>query len=107
MTSQPRFDEIVHGPKRLQICAFLAPLDSAEFSAVRASLGVSDSVLSKHVAVLKDAGYLKVRKVTSASRLRTWLSLTDAGQQAFEGHLAALHQMLAASAATGVGTVGR
>lgn len=52
----PRFDAVVHAPLWLQICAMLAAVRSAEFAAVRDELRVSDSVLSKHVKVLDDAG---------------------------------------------------
>jgi DNA-binding MarR family transcriptional regulator len=90
MKAHARFDEIVHAPNRLQICAILAGVDSAEFSSVRQGLGVADSVLSKHVATLHEAGYVAVHKSTCASRVRTSLSLTAAGHIAYEGHVAAL-----------------
>ena len=89
----PRFDAVVHAPLRLQVCAMLAAVDSAEFAVVRDELGVSDSVLSKHVKVLEDAGYAKVRKAVVASRQRTWLSLTKAGRMALAGHVAELQRM--------------
>ena len=72
----------------------LAAVDSAEFSAVRDELGVSDSVLSKHVRVLEEAGYLAVKKATIASRQRTWLALTKAGRAALEGHVAELQRLM-------------
>ncbi len=76
MTAAPDFNDLVHAPNRLRICALLAAVSSAEFSTVREALGVADSVLSKHVAVLHDAGYVEVHKSTCASRVRTSLSLT-------------------------------
>ena len=85
---QPRFDPVVHAPPRLQICGLLAAVDSMEFAAVRDSIGVSDSVLSKHVKHLEEAGYLQVRKATIASRQRTSLALTKAGRSAFAAHVA-------------------
>lgn len=51
-------------------------------------------VLSKHVRVLHEAGYLDVHKSTSASRVRTSLSLTRAGRVAYDGHLAALRAIV-------------
>jgi DNA-binding MarR family transcriptional regulator len=74
----------------LQICALLAAADSVDFSTLREALGVADSVLSKHTAVLQNAGYVKVHKSTCASRMKTSLSLTAAGRTAYEGHVAAL-----------------
>lgn len=84
------FDPVIHAPTRLQICAILSATDEAEFALVREETGVSDSVLSKHVKQLEDAGYVRVRKATLASRQRTWLSMTRAGKRAFSAHVQAL-----------------
>ena len=94
MTTAARFDEIVHAPNRLQICAMLAAVESADFPAVREGLGVADSVLSKHVRVLHEAGYVAIHKATCASRVRTSLSLTTAGRAAYQGHVAALQAIV-------------
>lgn len=83
-------DPVIHAPVRLQICALLSGTDEAEFALIREETGVSDSVLSKHVRQLEEAGYVRVRKATLASRQRTWLSLTKAGAQAFAAHVRAL-----------------
>ena len=99
--SPQRFDPVVHAPNRLQICAMLAAVSSAEFGAVRDELGVRDPTLSKHVKVLEEAGYLTISKATVASRQRTWLALTAQGREAFAGHVAALHELLGAAPVTG------
>jgi DNA-binding MarR family transcriptional regulator len=90
---EPRFDAVVHAPPRLQICGLLAAVDSMDFAAVRNSLGVSDSVLSKHVKQLEEAGYVTVGKATIASRQRTKLALTRAGRAAFAAHVAELRRI--------------
>jgi DNA-binding MarR family transcriptional regulator len=90
---EPRFDAVVHAPPRLQICGLLSVVDSAEFPAVRDAVGVSDSVLSKHVKQLEEAGYVRVRKATVAARQRTSLSLTTAGRAAFDAHVAELRRI--------------
>ena len=90
---EPRFDAVVHAPPRLQICGLLAAVDLMEFSAVRDAVGVSDSVLSKHVRQLEEAGYVRVRKATGASRQRTSLELTPAGHAAFNAHVAELRRI--------------
>lgn len=59
-----RFDEVVHAPNRLRICALLAASSSAEFAVLRDILGVADSVVSKHLKVLQDAGYVAISKPT-------------------------------------------
>jgi len=89
------FDETIHAPHRLRICAFLDATASAEFSAIRDMLGVADSVVSKHVKVLQAAGYVSLDKPTGrGGRVRTWLSLTPAGRRAFAGHVRALRELV-------------
>jgi DNA-binding MarR family transcriptional regulator len=90
---QPRFDAVVHAPPRLQVCGLLAAVDTMEFAAVRDAVGVSDSVLSKHVRQLEEAGYVRIGKATVASRVRTSLSLTKAGRAAFDAHVAELRRI--------------
>jgi DNA-binding MarR family transcriptional regulator len=94
VSTAARFDEIVHAPNRLQICAVLSAVSSADFAAVREGLGVADSVLSKHIRVLHEAGYIDVHKSTCASRVRTSMSMTAAGRAAYDGHLAALRAIV-------------
>jgi DNA-binding MarR family transcriptional regulator len=93
------FDLTIHAPIRLQACSALAGVDSHDFAGLRAALDVSESVLSKHLKVLEQAGYVAVRKATSDGRQRTWLALTPAGRKAFAAHAAALRSLLASASA--------
>ncbi len=95
----PGLDPLIHAPVRLQICAILSAADEAEFALVREETGVSESVLSKQVKLLEEAGYVAVRKATLASRQRTWLSLTKAGRAAFATHMRALTRLAEQAAA--------
>lgn len=88
-------DPALHAAARLQIAALLARVDEAEFAAIRDIVEVSDSVLSKHLSALGDAGYVRLRKAPMDGRQRTWASLTSAGRKAFAAHLAALQQLVA------------
>ncbi len=88
-------DPVIHATNRLQICCMLAAVDTMDFATIRESLDVSESVLSKHVKVLEEAGYLSVSKTPSGGRLRTWLALTLNGRKALKGHLNALTAMIA------------
>jgi DNA-binding MarR family transcriptional regulator len=88
------FDPVIHAPPRLQICARLAAAETVDFATVREMLDVSESVLSKHVKVLEEAGYVAVRKAASDHRLRTWLALTAPGRRAFAAHAAALRSLV-------------
>lgn len=90
-------DPIIHAPMRLQITAILAVVNDAEFATVRDAVGASDSVLSKHVAQLVEAGYVKMRKAALGGRQRTWLSLTREGRRAFADHMEALQALVAAA----------
>ena len=96
MKPRPEFDEVVHAPNRLKICALLATAATVEFATLRDTLGVADSVTSKQLKVLTEAGYVKLSKPTgTGGRVKTWVTLTPAGRKAFEGHLAMLQQMAA------------
>ena len=87
-------DLALHAPARLQIAAVLARVDEVEFATLREITDVSDSVLSKHLSALGEAGYVKLRKAAQAGRQRTWAALTPAGAKAFKAHLAALQALI-------------
>ncbi len=95
--SEAAFDELIHAPLRLQICAMLSPVRSLPFSDVRDSLEISDSVLSKHLSALAAAGYVEVSRVRANSRSRRQVTLTKPGRTALGGHLAALKAIAAAA----------
>jgi DNA-binding MarR family transcriptional regulator len=86
-------DAVIHAPNRLKICALLGPLEEAEFQLLRESIGISDSVLSKHLKQLEEAGYVKLNKRMVNGRPRTWARLTGRGRQAFAAHVAALQEI--------------
>ncbi|MDH7971853.1 transcriptional regulator [Sphingomonas sp. AR_OL41] len=90
MTARLTFDPVIHAPARLQIMAVLAGVQDAEFAMLRTTADVSDSVLSKHLAALNEAGYVRLRKAALDGRQRTWVSLTRTGRTAFRDHVAAL-----------------
>lgn len=92
--SNAHFDSLIHAPNRLKICALLAPIASLEFTTLCEQLGVSDSVLSKHIKSLEDAGYVVIEKKASQGRQRTWLSLSAKGRKAFNGHVSALKEIV-------------
>ncbi len=95
--SRAAFDELIHAPLRLQICAMLAPVQSLPFADIRDSLDISDSVLSKHLTALAEAGYVEVSRVRADSRSRRQVALTKPGRTALRGHLAALQAIVAAA----------
>ncbi|WP_344770661.1 transcriptional regulator [Aeromicrobium panaciterrae] len=94
--TEPKFDELIHPSTRLSIVALLAPADWIDFAFVRDHLKLSDSALSKQFATLEEAGYLKVERPVSDRRRRVRVRLTAAGRKAFDGHVAALREVLGA-----------
>ena len=51
----PVFDDVIHEPHRLRICAMLVPSSGTDFATVRDEMGLSDSALSKHLKALHRA----------------------------------------------------
>lgn len=86
-------DDLLGHPVRFSIVAMLVAASKVEFSFVRDQLEVSDSMLSKQVSALEQAGYVKVDKGFIGKRARTWLSITRVGRSTFERHLAALRRI--------------
>jgi DNA-binding MarR family transcriptional regulator len=87
-------DELVVAPARLKLLVTLTAVSEAEFSTVRDSLEVSDSVLSKHLAALESVDYVKRRKGVHRGRRTTWISLTPRGRKALKEHIAALRALI-------------
>jgi DNA-binding MarR family transcriptional regulator len=87
-------DPLIHPPARLQVVTTLSAVSEAEFATLRAALQVSDSVLSKHISTLADAGYVHSRKGVQAGRRTTWISLTNTGRKALHEHVTALRQLI-------------
>ncbi len=87
---QVRFDELIHAPKRLRICALLAAVAAVEYATLREAIESSDSVLSKHLSTLEQAGYVTTSREVRSSRHHVWVNLTPTGRQAYNAHLAAL-----------------
>ena len=61
---------------------------------LRDLLGVADSVLSKHLKTLDEAGYVRTSKQKATTgRPRTWIRLTREGRSAMQGHVAELRRL--------------
>ena len=89
-----RLDTVIHSPNRLQICSLLSPVEAAEFQVLREELGISDSVLSKHIKQLEKVGYVEQRKNKLNGRQRTWVYLTNKGRKAFKVHIRELKRLV-------------
>ena len=96
--TEPRFDQVIHEPTRLQICGILSAVDEADFATLRDTIGIADSVTSKHLAALEFHGYVTLSKRRhGGGRRRTWAALTARGRKAFAGHVAELQRLASLS----------
>ncbi|MEU7900178.1 transcriptional regulator [Nonomuraea sp. NPDC049152] len=68
-------------------------VDRADFRFLKETIEVSDSLLSKHMLTLEEAGYVEVHKSFVGKRPRTSLSLTDEGRAAFAAYTAVLRRI--------------
>lgn len=89
-----RLDGLVHQPVRFSLMAALAKADELEFRLLREALGVSDSLLSRQISTLEEAGYVTVRKGYVGKRPRTWVALTRAGRDRYQEHVKALREIV-------------
>jgi DNA-binding MarR family transcriptional regulator len=101
-----RLDDTVHQRVRLGILAVLREAGRADFGYLRDALELTDGNLSRHIAVLEQAGLVKVDKGFDGKRPRTWVKATRAGRAALKAELAALQELIARVEGTG-STVGR
>lgn len=88
-------DPVIHAPKRLAAMAVLANATTTSFSFLRDHLGISDSVLSKQMTTLENAGYVKPTKIRGPGGT-TSFEITREGRAAYERHLAALRAIVGA-----------
>ena len=97
MVVEAQPDEVVHNMVRLRMCGLLRSVEALTFAALGETLELSKPTLSKHLRVLTDAGYTTMSRSSSDQRddrrQITWVRLTREGQQAFDGHVAALRQI--------------
>ncbi|MGO4383433.1 winged helix-turn-helix domain-containing protein [Specibacter sp. RAF43] len=98
MTTSPehprhRLNELIHSPVRFSIMAALAGAESLDFKDLRDAIQISDSLLSKQLAVLEKAGYLTIKKRFVGKMPRTSASLTPDGRDAWTGHLQTLRDI--------------
>lgn len=79
-----RLDRVIHEPGRLQIVAWLATLEEADFLFLLHQTGLTRGNLSSHLSKLETAGYLSAEKAFVERIPRTVYRLTDAGRSAFQ-----------------------
>jgi len=78
------FDRLIHEPSRLVIMAVLYACESADFTYLLNTTGLSKGNLSAHLRKLADAGYLRISKSFKGNYPYTTCALTREGRRAFE-----------------------
>jgi DNA-binding MarR family transcriptional regulator len=90
-----KLDDTVHQRVRLGILAVLSESRRADFAYLRDALDLTDGNLSRHIAVLEQAGLVKVEKGFEGKRPRTWVEATRAGRRALAAEMKALRELIA------------
>ncbi len=72
----------------------LASSEQVDFGFLKTELGLTDGNLGAHLTTLEQSAYIKVEKTFVGKRPKTFLSVTRAGRRAFDGHVAALREIL-------------
>lgn len=91
----PRLElsDVLHQPVRFSIAAALAHTETMDFKDLRNAIQVSDSVLSKQLSHLENAGFVEIKKAFVGKFPRTSVRLTPAGQGAWSHHLDTLRKI--------------
>jgi len=87
-------DERVHQRHRLGVLTIAAEAERAEFGYLRDALGLTPGNLSRHLAVLEEAGLIMTEKGYHGRRPRTWVRITRQGRAALAAEMAALTELL-------------
>lgn len=87
-------DPVIHAPKRLAAMAVLSSATQVDFKFMKDHLKINDSDLSKQMAALEQAGYLKISKSGRGPGSTTTYRLTRAGRVAYVAHRDALRAIL-------------
>lgn len=95
MTSHPihDLDDDVHQRVRLGILASLHGTAKVDFAHLKATLGVTDGNLGRHLEALDQAGLI-TRRTTNEGRPRTWVKITTKGKRALRTEVTALQRLL-------------
>ncbi len=86
-------DPHVHQPTRLRILMLLSGVDSADFTFLLKTLGLTKGNLSSHMTRLEEAGYIEVTKSFNGKIPNTSYSLTPKGRSSLERYWAAIDEI--------------
>lgn len=88
-------DRVIHEKARLSILtSLISHAEGLSFNELKSLCALTDGNLSRHVAVLQEAGLISVTKGFEGNRPHTTCSLTTAGRQKFMDYLNELERVL-------------
>lgn len=87
-------DRTIHGPARLMILAYLAVVESADFTFLLRGTGLTRGNLSSHLRKLEEAEYVKIEKEFVDRMPRTLVRLTPAGREAIDDYRDRMRQVV-------------
>ena len=90
-----QLEKIFHEPNRLAILSALCAAEAGlSFNELREGCNLTDGNLNRHLAVLREAGVVRIDKAFVDEKPRTTVSLTRTGLDRFQDYLAALQAVL-------------
>ncbi|WP_349827300.1 transcriptional regulator [Brevibacterium litoralis] len=92
-TALAQLSQALSNPTRLAFVAGLRDAEKRHFRAVKESLGISDSVLSRHASALEKEGLVEISKSFIGKRPATWYRITEEGVRVLDAHLEGLRAL--------------
>jgi DNA-binding transcriptional ArsR family regulator len=86
----PELDPTIHQPVRLRIMMILSGTDSADFTFLEKTLGLTKGNLSAHMARLEETGYVEVTKTFRGKMPNTSYRLTPQGRSGLSAYWEAI-----------------
>lgn len=87
-------DPAIHSPTRMKILAYLAIVDSADFTYLLAQTGLTRGNLSPNLRRLEEAGYMSIHKTFVDRTPRTLIKLTEEGREAVRRYNRTMQRVL-------------
>ena len=79
-------DRLIHEPARLAILTVLSSVQSADFTFLQRTTGLTKGNLSSHLTRLEQAGLVQIRKTFVRKKPNTRVALTPVGKQRVAHH---------------------
>ncbi len=87
-------EDVVHARGRLNILAYLATVEFADFMTLVDEVNLAKGSVGQHLKKLEDAGYVTLKRELLSNRTRTIVKLTRSGREALQQYLEKLQTLL-------------